>query len=162
MKLTISLITLFATLLHGQATGAAPAGGAEAFVRLVVQTLINGENKITFHVADQVFTLDNGEVLTKSEMQQAWPRLAGKAFKKKVSLEQFFREVELRISSPLDNKRLMSNKRVLEFYKPLEGDLYCDASHVKEGVENFIAYDKASLFIIRKVEDQWTLLGIGG
>lgn len=35
-------------------------------------------------------------------------------------------------------------------------------SHVKEGVTNFIAYDKAFIFIIRKVAGKWTLIGMGG
>jgi hypothetical protein len=56
----------------------------------------------------------------------------------------------------------MSNKRVLQVYKPEEGDLYCDASHVKSGVDNFIGYDKAFIFIIRKIQGKWTLIGIGG
>lgn len=162
MKLAISLITLFVTFLHGYAAEITPAGSAEEFVRRVVQTFLDGQNKVTFNVADKVFAIDNGEVLTKAELQNAWPQFAGKAFKKKVSLDQFFRDAELRLSSPRDNKRLMSNKRVLEIYNYLEGDIYCDASQVKEGVENFIGYDKAFIYIIRKVEGQWTLIGIGG
>lgn len=135
---------------------------AKGFVRQVVQSLIDGEGKVTFPVADKVFAIDNGEMLSKADFQNAWPKFAKEATKKKVSTEQFFRDVDLRIGSPLDNKRLMSNKRVLESYKHQDGDLYCDASHVKEGVDNFIAYDKAFIYIIRKVEGKWTLIGIGG
>jgi hypothetical protein len=150
------------TLCHGYAADTASTSAAEGFVRQVVQSLLDGENKITFPVADKVFAIDNGEVLTKADLRNAWPQFAGKAFKKKVSLDRFFRDVELRIGSPRDNKRLMSNKRVLETYKYQDGDLYCDASHVKEGADNLIAYDKAFIYIIRKVEGQWTLIGIGG
>lgn len=160
--LAMAFIVIFLILGHGHAADAVPAGGAEEFVRQVVQTFLDGGNKITFKVADKVVAIDNGEVLTRAELQNAWPKFAGKAFKMKVSLDQFFRDVDLRFSSPRDNKRLMSNKRVLESYTYLEGDLYCDASHVKEGAESFIAYDKAFIFIIRKVEGQWTLVGIGG
>lgn len=80
----------------------------------------------------------------------------------KISMEQFFRDVDVRLGSPLNNKRLMNNKRIMAAYTPQEGDLYCDVSRVKEGVENFIAYDKAFLYIIRKVDGKWTLIGIGG
>jgi hypothetical protein len=56
----------------------------------------------------------------------------------------------------------MSNRRLLESYTYQEGDLLCDVSRVKEGVENFIGYDKAFLYLIRKVDGVWTLIGIGG
>jgi hypothetical protein len=162
MKLAIALIAAIVIVGHGQAADTAPASGAEEFVRQVVQTYLDGENKITFKVADRVFAIDNGEVLTKADLQKAWPQFAKQAFKKQVSLDQFFKDAELRLSSPRDNKRLMSNQRVLEAYKYQDGDIYCDASHVKEGVESSIAYDKAFIFIIRQVDGQWTLIGIGG
>lgn len=135
---------------------------ALGFVRQVVQSVIEGEGKIEFPVADKVFAIDNGETLAKADFQKAWSEVAKKATKKKVSADQFFKDVAVRMDSPLNNKRLMSNKRVLESYKHQDGDLYCDLSHVKEGVENFIAYDKAFIYIIRKVEEKWTLIGIGG
>ena len=56
----------------------------------------------------------------------------------------------------------MSNKRVLEVYRYQDGDLYCDASHVKDGVENFVGYEKAFIYVIRKVGDKFVLIGIGG
>ena len=135
---------------------------AEGFVRQVVQSLIDGGGKVTFPVADKVFAIDNGEVLSKADLRNAWIELAKEATTSKVSLDHFFRDVDLRIDSPLNNKRLMSDKQVLQSYKHQDGDLYCDASHVKEGVDNFIAYDKAFIYIIRKVEKKWTLIGIGG
>jgi hypothetical protein len=135
---------------------------ARGFVRQIVQSLLDGEGAVTFPVADKLFAIDNGETLSKADFQNAWPQFAKEATKKKMSTEQFFRDVDLRIDSPLNNRRLMSNKRVLKSYKHQDGDLYCDASHVKEGVDTFIAYDKAFLYIIRKVEGKWTLIGIGG
>ena len=60
------------------------------------------------------------------------------------------------------NKRLKSNKRAMEAYKFQDGDLYCDASHAKEGVTNFIACDKTFIHVIRMVAGKWTLIGIGG
>ncbi|MCE9519170.1 MAG: hypothetical protein K8R87_06435 [Verrucomicrobia bacterium] len=162
MKLAIILMATVAVLSLGRAADTAPAGGAEEFVRQVVQTYLDEENKVTFKVADRVFAIDNGEVLTKADLQKAWPQFAKQAFKKQVSLDQFFKDAELLLSSPRDNKRLMSNQRVLEAYKYQDGDLYCDASHMKEGTENLIAYDKAFIFIIRQVEGKWTLIGIGG
>jgi hypothetical protein len=100
--------------------------------------------------------------VTKAQIQEIWPNLSKQALKEKVSLERFFKDVELRIGSPLENKRLMSNERVLKAYKFQPGDLYCDVSHVKAGVGNFIGYDKAFIYIIRKIEGKWTLIGIGG
>jgi hypothetical protein len=139
-----------------------PTDSADGFIRQVVQSLLDEESTITFEVSDKVFAVDNGEVLSKEDLKQAWPEFAKRALKKKVSVDQFFRDIELRVTSPLENKRLMSNKRVLEVYKHEDGDLYCDASRTKEGVENFIAYDKAFIYIIRKSEGKWTLIGIGG
>lgn len=135
---------------------------AVGFVRQVVQSLIDGEGKVEFLVADKVFAIDNGETLSKADFEKAWPQFAKKATKEKVSADQFFKDVDVRMDSPLNNKRLMSNKRVMESYKHQDNDLYCDLSHVKEGVDNFITYDKAFIYIIRKVEEKWTLIGVGG
>lgn len=162
MNYFIALIVTIVTLCHGYAADADPKSPAEGFVRQVVMSLLDGGNKITFHVADKVFAIDNGEVLTKADLQNAWPQFAKQAFKKKVSIDQFFMDADLQIGSPRDNKRLMSNKRVLETYTYQDGDLYCDASHMKAGTDNSIAYDKVFIYIIRKVEGQWTLIGIGG
>lgn len=159
---TTILATICVTVCIACADETNRTSEAAGFVRQVVQSLIDGGGKVTFPVADQVFAIDNGEVLSKVDFQNVWPQFAKEATKKKVSMDQFFRDVDLRIDSPLNNKRLMSNKSVLESYKHQDGDLYCDASHVKEGVDNFIAYDKAFIYIIRKVEGKWTLIGIGG
>ena len=139
-----------------------PIGDADRFVRQVVQSLLKGDSKIPFEVADKVFAIDNGEIISKEDLEKAWPEFAQRGLKKRVSVEQFFREIEVQVTSPVENKRLMSNKRVLEVYKYQAGDLYCDASRAKEGVESFIAYDKAFIYIIRKVDGKWTLIGIGG
>jgi hypothetical protein len=163
MKYVTSILTILCVsvcIVHADDTNR--MSGAQTFLRQVVQSLIDGEGKVTFPVADKVFATDNGEVLSKTDFQNVWPQLAKEATKKNVSSDQFFRDVDLRIDSPLNNKRLMSNKRMLESYKHQDGDLYCDASHVKEGVGNFIAYDKAFIYVIRKVEGKWTLIGIGG
>jgi len=163
MKYVTSILTILCVsvcIVHAADTNR--MSGAQTFLRQVVQSLIDGEGKVTFPVAVKVFAIDNGEVLSKTDFQNVWPQLAKEATKKNVSSDQFFRDVDLRIDSPLNNKRLMSNKRVLESYKHQDGDLYCDASHVKEGVDNFIAYDKAFIYVIRRVEGKWTLIGIGG
>ena len=159
---TTILATICLTVCIAYADDTNRTSEAEGFVRQVVQSLIDGGGKVTFPVADKVFAIDNGEILSRADFQNAWPQFAKEATKKQVSLDHFFRDVDLRIDSPLNNKRLMSNERVLESYKHQDGDLYCDASHVKEGVDNFIAYDKAFIYIIRKVEGKWTLIGIGG
>lgn len=135
---------------------------AEPFVHQLVLSLLDDRHPINFPVADPVFAMDTGQLLTKAEFEKAWPSLGKEAFKTKVSAEQFFRDVSLRVSSALDNKRLLSNKRLMQAYTPQVGDLYCDASQVKAGVDDFIAYKKAFLFIIRNLDGKWTLIGIGG
>ena len=160
--MTTILATICLTVCIASADNTNRTHEAEVFVRQVVQSLIDGGGKVTFPVPDKVFAIDNGEILSKAELQNVWPELAKEATKEKVSPDQFFRDVDVRIDSPLNNKRLMSDERVLESYKHQDGDLYCDVSHVKEGVDNFIAYDKAFIYIIRKVEGKWTLIGIGG
>jgi hypothetical protein len=144
------------------AAGPDPAGDASGFIRQVVQSLLEAGGEVTFPVADKVVAIDNGEMVSRAEFKEAWPQFAKAATTRKVSLDQFFRDVEVRIDSPLNNKRLMSNRRLLESYTYQEGDLLCDVSRVKEGVENFIGYDKAFLYLIRKVDGVWTLIGIGG
>jgi len=162
MRFWLPMVVLFMGSSVGQAADAAKDAEAQAFVRQVVQSLMDGGTTITFAVADKVSAIDNGEVLSKEEFSKAWPKLAKVAFKRRVSLDEFFRDVTVQFTSPLDNKRLMSNKKVLAVYTPRQGDLYCDASRVKEGTENFIAYEKAFVFIIRKIEGKWTLIGMGG
>jgi len=161
MKLWTSLV---ATLLIASVCQASDVDktGADTFIRQVVQSLVDDQHIIAFEVADKVFAIDNGEVLSKADLAKAWPSIGKQAFKTKVSVGQFFRDVTVQVYSPLENKRLMSNKRVLQVYKPEPNDLYCDASHVKNGVDNFIGYDKAFIFIIRKVQGKWTLVGMGG
>ena len=112
------------TLCHCYAENAKLADSADGFLRQVVRSLLDDENKITFEIANKVFTIDNGEILSKEDLTKAWPDIAKRALKKKVSVDQFFRDVEFRVTSPLENKRLMSNKRVLESYKHQDGDIY--------------------------------------
>jgi hypothetical protein len=163
MKIEITVLATFCLaicLVHADGTNRTIE--AEGFVRQVVKSLIDGGDEVTFPVADKVFAIDNGEVLSKAEFQDVWPQFAKEAMKRKVSLDQFFRDVDLRIDSPLNNKQLMSNKRVMASYTHQDGDLYCDASHVKEGVDDFVANEKAFIYIIRKIQGKWTLIGIGG
>ena len=136
--------------------------GEKDFVRTVVQSLVTNGETLPFDVADQVVAMDNGEVLSKEDFRKAWPGIAKIAFKKKLSVDEFFTGVALNIQPVADNKRIMGNKKLLEAYKPQEGDMYCDASHMKDGVANFIGYDKAFIYIIRKVSGKWVLIGIGG
>lgn len=138
-----------------------PAGEKE-FIRIVVQSLIASPAAITFAVADPVIAIDNGEQISRDDLRKAWPDFGKRAFKKQISIDDFFAGVNLQMQPVTDNKRIMSNKRLLGVYTPQPGDLYCDASHVKDGVENFIGYDKAFIYIIRKVDAQWFLIGIGG
>jgi len=153
-----------AALLMGWVCLADESGptGEKEFVRSVIQSLITNNEAITFEVADRVVAIDNGEVLSREELKKAWPELAKRAFKKSVSIDDFFAAVDLHVRPVADEKRVMSNKKLLDAYKPQPGDMYCDASHVKEGVDNFIGYDKAFIFIIRKVAGKWVLIGIGG
>lgn len=156
------IVVLALTLCLGRAEDAKLPDDVEAFIRQVVGSLLVDGNDVTFEIADKVVAIDNGETLSRDELKKAWPDFARQAVKTKVSVDRFFRDVEIRVMSPPDNKRLMGNKRVLEAYKYQKGDLYCDASSVKEGVTNFIAYEKAFIFIIRKVAGKWTLIGMGG
>lgn len=129
---------------------------------MVVQSLVMNGEAIPFDVADQVVAIDNGEVLSKVDFRKAWPGIAKIAFKKKLSVDEFLAGVDLNIQPVADNRRIMSNKKLLEAYKPQEGDMYCDASHMKEGAANFIGYDKAFIYIIRNATGKWVLIGIGG
>ena len=136
--------------------------GEKAFVRQIVASLIERQPTPGFAVADKVVALDNGEMLSREDFQKAWPEFCKMAFREKVSADAFFAKMELRMEPATENKRLMSNKRVLAAYKPQQGDVYCDASQVKSGEKNVIGYPKAFIYVIRKVEGKWTLIGIGG
>ena len=159
------LLTVAATLLvcfGSQAAETDVMKGPREFVRQYVACLMPEAQGATFFVAEQLFAMDNGEPVSKKGLLEAWPEFQKAAFKKRVSLDEFFRGVDLRFSSPLDNKRLMSNKRVMKAYTYQKGDLYCDASRVKQGVESSIQYEKAFIFLIRKIDKKWTLIAIGG
>lgn len=135
---------------------------ATDLVHRIVQSLLDGKGQVTFPVADQVFAIDNGERLSRADLQNAWLQIARQATNTPVTSAQFFLDMDLRLDSPLNHKRLMGNKRLLESYTPQDGDLYCDASGVKDGSVSVIAYPKAFIYIIRKIEGIWTLIGIGG
>lgn len=136
--------------------------GEEAFVRQIVASLIEKQPTPAFAVADKVVALDNGEMLSRDDFHKAWPEFCKMAFREKVSADAFFAKMDLRMEPATENKRLMSNNRVLAAYKPQRGDVYCDASRVKSGEKNVIGYPKAFIYVIRKVEGKWTLIGIGG
>ena len=76
MKYLIALIATFFTLCQGNAADTSLASGADGFVRQVVQSLLDGDGKIGFQVADKVFAIDNGEVLSKADLRNAWPQFA--------------------------------------------------------------------------------------
>ena len=135
---------------------------AETFVRSVIESLLEGGKNVRFDMATQVIAIDNGEVLTQKEFKAAWPEFAKVAFKEKASPEEFLAGVDIRVSPVASNKRIMSNKRVMSVYKHQEGDMYCDASHMKAEADSPIGYDKAFIYIIRKVDQKWRLIGIGG
>ena len=147
------LSLIVAALLMGRIclAGGGEPSGEKAFVRSVVQSLIAGGQTTAFAVAEQVVAIDNGEVLSKEDFRRAWPEFAEAAFKRRISVDDFFAGVVLKIQPVADNKRLMGNKRLLKAYKHEQGDIYCDASHVKEGADDFIGYDKAFIYIIRHV-----------
>jgi hypothetical protein len=134
----------------------------ETFVRSVIESLLEGGATVPFDVATQVIAIDNGEVLSKKDFMAAWPEIAKAGFKKKVSPDEFFAGVDIRIYPVTENKRIMSNKRVMSVYEHQEGDLYCDAGHMKAGMDSIIGYDKAFIYIIRKIDGKWRLIGIGG
>ena len=135
---------------------------AEGFARKVIESLLVDKPEVTFATAEKLFTLDNEEVLTRDQLKAAWPEFGKMALKKKVDAKEFFEQVKLKMISPLKNKRLMSDKRVLRSYVYQDGDLYCDIGQMKKGAENIIAYKKAFQFLIRKIDGKWTLIGIGG
>lgn len=161
MKRGITWFFFCLTCGLGYADDTTPAG-PDTFVRQAVQSLVDGGSAVPFPVADTVVALDNGEVLSGADFQKAWPQFAKEAFKKNVTVDQFFRDADLKIGSPLEKKRLMGNKRLMEAYTYQDGDLFIDASHVKAGVENVIGYDKAFIYLIRQIGGQWTLIGVGG
>jgi hypothetical protein len=136
--------------------------GEEVFVRQIVASLIERQPTPGFAVADKVVALDNGETLSRDDFQKAWPEFCKMAFREKVSADAFFAKMDLRMEPATGNKRLMNNKRVLAAYKLQQGDVYCDASRAKNGEKQAIGYPKAFIYVIRKVEGKWTLIGIGG
>ena len=141
-----------------------PDSSAEVkpFLRSIVKSLLDKTQAPDFAMADNVIAIDNGEQMTKEQLKSAWPDFRKMAFKKKVTLDEFFEQVQLQVSPAKDNKSLSANKRLMEVYKPQDGDLYCDLSKVKDGVDSFIGYKKAFIYILRKVDGKWTLIAIGG
>jgi hypothetical protein len=83
-----------------QAAGPDREAEVGGFIRQVVQSLLEGGGEVTFPVADKVVAIDNGEMVSRAEFKEAWPQFAKAATTKKVSLDQFFRAVEVRIDSP--------------------------------------------------------------
>lgn len=134
---------------------------ARAFVAKVVHSYIDGKGEASFPIADEIVALDNGTVLSRQELQEAWPRFCKVAFKRKVTQEEYFQGVNLKVLSP-GEAGVFKHEYLAGVYQSQEGDLFVDGSEVKEGVEDFIAYEKGFIFIIREVNGNWTLVAIGG
>lgn len=139
-----------------------PLADEEHFVRQIVAALIEKQPTPGFAVADKVVALDNGEMLSREDFQKAWPEFCKTAFREKVWADVYFAKMDLKMEPVTDNKRLMSNRRLLAAYNPQKGNVYCDAARAKSGEKLPIGYPKAFIYVIRKVEGKWTLIGIGG
>ena len=161
MKLLVCAIAL---LLAGSVAMADEAEGqsAEGFVRSVIESLLEGGSSVPFDVASEVIAMDNGEVIPKQGFTAVWPEFAEAAFKKKITADEFFAGVHIRLSPVSENKRIMSNKRLMEAYRPLAGDLYCAVTEKQPDETAFIGYDKAFIYVIRNVDGKWQLIGVGG
>jgi hypothetical protein len=155
-------LTVLLMGVSGWAGVADKAAAATPFIRQWVESLLDDKDTVPFPMAEKLFAIDNGEEVTREAMKEVWPAYRKKAFKKKITADDFLRDVKVQVYSPKENKKLMANKRVLAVYQPQDGDLFCDLSQVKEGVENFIGEPKAFQFIIRKMNDKWTLIAVGG
>lgn len=80
MKQVVTLLVAIGlTVCSAYAADTNSMSEAVGFVRQVVQSLIEGEGKAEFLVADKVFAIDNGETLSKADFQKAWPEFAKKA-----------------------------------------------------------------------------------
>ena len=134
---------------------------AKGFVAKVVHSYIGGTGEVSFPIADDIIALDNGTVLSKLEFQKAWPKFCQVAFNRKMTQEDYFEGVNLKVLSP-GEAGLLEHEYLAGVYHPEEGDLLVDGSQVKEGVDDFIGYEKGFIFMIRKVKGSWTLVAIGG
>ena len=151
-----------ATMLAVCGTYAAEQSDVKQFIGTVIQSYLDGKQEPSFKVADRVFAIDNGEVLSKGDFEKAWPEFCKIAFKRKISLEDYFEGANLEIVPASEKGTITRNKRLRKVYSYREGDLFVDGSAVKAGVDDFIRYKKAFVFVIRKMDGRWTLIGIGG
>ena len=99
--------------------------------------------------------------MSKEEFKEAWPRFREVAFKRNVTQGEYLEGVDLKAFSP-EESGILENERLAKVYTPQPGDVLVDGGRMKEGVENFIGYGKAFVFIVRKVNGLWTLVAIGG
>jgi len=134
---------------------------AKVFVSKIVRSYIDEKGEVSFPVADKIIAIDNGTILNKQEFQKAWPKFCKMAFTRKVTEEEYFESVNLKVLNPKE-AGLLEREALAKVYKYKEGDLFIAGSEVKEGVKSFIEYEKGFIFIIRKVNGCWTLVAIGG
>ena len=99
-----------------------PLADEEHFVRQIVAALIEKQPTPGFAVADKVVALDNGEMLSREDFQKAWPEFCKTAFREKVWADVYFAKMDLKMEPVTDNKRLMSNRRLLAAYNPQKGE----------------------------------------
>ena len=133
----------------------------EEFALKIIGTYIKGDGKIAFKVADTVIALDNGETISKIDLGNAWSDITNMAFHKKPTLNEFREKVKIE-AVEADGAKKHIKKKAQKVYKYEKGDLVIDASKEKDEKNKIIKYKKGFIFLIRKVKDEWVLLGIGG
>ena len=162
MKQTYLILFIFTFLISVSFAKDTTNVELKTAIHKVISSLIKEDKTINFPVADTLFAIDNGKKITKKEFANIWPKINNIAFTKKITMQKFTANITYSIQAVTENKGIMSNKNLLKTYKPQKNDIFCDLSKVKNGSDNFIAYDKAFIYIFRKINNQWILIAIGG
>jgi hypothetical protein len=147
---------------------------AEEFVTEVIKSLADGSKQVPFDLSDKVIAMDSGKEIPQERFKKIWPEFAKMAFEEDAPKDVIASKLKIQLSLVEDNSEFLTNirkaaeqedinaMRFMRVYKPQAGDMYCDASKPKEAGKSLVKYEKAFIYIIRKTQGKWRLLGIGG
>jgi len=146
---------------------------AEEFVTEVIKSLADGGKQMSFDLSDKVIAIDSGKEYPQERFKEMWPKFAEIAFEEDAPKDAIASKLKIQLS-PVEDSEFLTNirkaaeqgdfnaMRLMRFYKPQAGDMYCDASKPKDGGKRMVKYEKAFIYIIRKTQGKWRLRGIGG
>jgi hypothetical protein len=150
-------------MLLGAVARADDRTDAETFFLSIIGSYSAQPPTLTFPTTDPLFALDNGEEVTRAELQEKWwPEVAKRAFVEGKSFQDYSAHMKVVVMDPRQDKKFVAKLKRFKQYAYQDGDLLIHGDEPQAGQTNIVKYEKAFQFLVRKIVGRWTVLAIGG